>query len=316
MRDVITIGDAMVSFNPTTQGPMRFVQSFVKKVGGAELNTAIGCARLGLKSGWISSLGKDEFGHFIHNFARGEGVDVSEVTFTENYPTSLNFKEFRGDRINTTYYRTPSPFLSMTPDDLNESYIKNSKILHITGLLPGVDVNHNLPIIKKAIALAKKHDVQISFDPNIRLKLWSKEDARKYLSELLPDVDLLLAGDEELEIILGTKDTKEIVAKSTELGISYIAIKKGAEGSTGYHNGRTVESPPIPPREVVDTIGAGDGFNAGILYGIINGWTLERTLGFANMIGSKVVGVQGDNEGLPFLEDVLIDLGEREHVDR
>ncbi|MFQ3544431.1 sugar kinase [Halobacillus rhizosphaerae] len=317
MRDVITIGDAMVAFNPATQGPMRFVSTFERKVGGAELNTAIGCARLGLQSGWISALGKDEFGRYIHNFARGEGVDVSEVTFTEAYPTSLNFKEFRGDgRINTTYYRHPSPFLALSPEDLNEDYIKSSRILHITGLLPGVDAEHNIPIIKQAISLAKKHGVKVSFDPNIRLKLWTKDEARTHLSALLPDVDILLAGDEEMEIILGTKDANEIISQAKELGISYVAIKKGAAGSVGYHDGEMVEAPPIPPSQVVDTVGAGDGFNAGILYGIIHSWPLEKTLHFANLIGSKVVSVKGDNEGLPFLEDVLLDLEEKERVDR
>ncbi|CDQ20232.1 2-dehydro-3-deoxygluconokinase [Halobacillus karajensis] len=315
--DVITMGDAMVAFNPTTHGPMRFVSTFEKKVGGAELNTAIGCARLGLQSGWISALGKDEFGRFIHHFARGEGVDVSEVTFTKNYPTSLNFKEFRGDgRINTTYYRHPSPFLALSTEDVNENYIKRSKILHLTGLLPGVDAEHNIPIIKQAIALAKKHHVKVSFDPNIRLKLWTEEKARTHLAELLPDVDILLAGKEEMEIILGTEDTDEIIEQAKELGISYVALKKGAAGSVGYHEGETIESPPIPPSQVVDTVGAGDGFNAGILYGLIHDWPLKKTLHFANLIGSKVVSVNGDNEGLPFLEDLLMDIEGKDRIDR
>ena len=79
MNDVVTIGDAMITLDPSSTGPMRFVSSFERKIGGAELNFAIGCARLGLKTGWISRLGNDEFGRHIFNTVRGEGVDVSEV---------------------------------------------------------------------------------------------------------------------------------------------------------------------------------------------------------------------------------------------
>jgi len=93
MVEVITIGDAMITFDPTSNGPLRFVHSFERKVGGAELNFAIGCARLGMKTGWISRLGNDEFGKYILNFVRGEGIDTEHVGLVDGYPTSLNFKE-------------------------------------------------------------------------------------------------------------------------------------------------------------------------------------------------------------------------------
>lgn len=76
---VLTLGDALITFNPNSTGPLRFVSNFDRNVGGAELNFAIGCARLGLNTKWVSRLGEDEFGKVIYNFARGEGIDVSEV---------------------------------------------------------------------------------------------------------------------------------------------------------------------------------------------------------------------------------------------
>ncbi len=125
MNDVITIGDAMITFNPSSKGPMRYVHSFERKVGGAELNFAIGCSRLGLKTGWISRLGNDEFGRFILNFTRGEGVDVSEVRLVDGYPTSLNFKEIMEDGSGRTfYYRSNSPTITLTEASLNESFLK------------------------------------------------------------------------------------------------------------------------------------------------------------------------------------------------
>lgn len=316
MNDVITIGEAMIAFSPSSTGPMKFVNGFEKKIGGAELNLAIGCSRLGLKTGYISKLGKDEFGKYIQTFARGEGIDVSQLSFVDGYPTSLNFKEIMEDgSVRTFYYRDKSPVLAMNPDELDEGYFKQAKILHLTGIFPAIDPK-NIDIFNRAIELAKKHDVKISFDPNIRLKMWSKKEASEVLSNLLPHVDILLAGDEEMEIIIGEKEPKKIIEKVKQHGISHIAIKRGADGSVGYHDGEYIDAPPVKPSKVVDTVGAGDGFNAGFLYGYLQGWPLEKTLKFANTIGSMVVSVVGDNEGLPYYEDVQERLGETERIER
>src|SRR5690625_6917005 len=129
MNDIISLGDAMITFNPTMNGPMRYVSSFRKSVGSSELNVLIGCSRLGLKTGWISRLGKDEFGKYIYNFARGEGIDVSEVDLVTGYNTSINFKEILEDGSGRTfYYRDNSPTNDITLENFNESFIKNSKV--------------------------------------------------------------------------------------------------------------------------------------------------------------------------------------------
>lgn len=316
MFDVITLGEAMIAFHPSSTGPLKFVHSFEKRIGGAELNLAIGCSRLGLKTGWISRLGNDEFGIYIRNFARGEGVDVSQVEFVDGYPTSLNFKEIAEDgRVRTFFYRDKSPTLTLEPDDLDEAYFKNAKILHLTGIYPAIH-QKNIPVFERAIELAKKHGLQISFDPNIRLRMWSKEEARDTLTKILPHVDILLAGDEEMDILIGESDPYVIIEKMKEMGISFIGIKQGDKGSVGYYNGEIIDAPPVKATRVVDTVGAGDGFNVGVIYGLLKGWSLEKTLTLANTIGSIVVSVVGDNEGLPYLEEVQERMGLIERVER
>ncbi|RDW22150.1 2-keto-3-deoxygluconate kinase [Oceanobacillus arenosus] len=316
MHDVITIGESMITLSPSVKGRLKFAKTFEKKVGGAELNVAIGCSRLGLHTGWISRLGKDDFGEYILNFARGEGVDVSQIGLVNDYPTSLNFKEIKADgTTKTIYYRHKSPILTLRPEDLDESYIKQAKILHLTGIYPAINPV-NIPVMERAIDLAKQHGVKVSLDPNIRLRMWSKEEAREVLRKLLPKVDILLAGDEEMDIIIGEKDPKRIISEVKEIGVSFIAIKQGDKGSVGYYNGEIVEAPAIKASNVIDTVGAGDGFDAGILYGIVQNWPLEKTLTFANAIGSMVVSVVGDNEGLPSYEEVLEKLGKKEFIER
>ncbi|MEW9671810.1 sugar kinase [Ammoniphilus sp. 3BR4] len=316
MLDVITIGDGMITFNPSATGPMRFVQSFDRKIGGAELNFAIGCARLGLKTGWISRLGNDEFGRFIQYSARGEGMDVSQVKLVDGYPTSLNFKEVMEDGAGRTfYYRANSPTSTMTPDDLDEEYFKQAKLLHVTGVFPAIGGN-NVEIIRRALQLAKQHGLLVSFDPNIRLKLWSKEQAKETLTSFLPFVDIVLTGEEEADLLLNVTELEAIKEKFMEYGARYVIIKRGEHGSIGFDRDQKVEAPPIPARKVVDTVGAGDGFDAGFVFGILNGWELSKALTFANAVGSMVVSVKGDNEGLPLYEDVQAFLGEREVIER
>ena len=314
--DVITIGDGMITFDPQTKGPLRYVNQFERKIGGAELNVILGCARLGLKAGWISRLGKDEFGRHIVNTMRGEGVDISEVKLVEGYATSINFKEVReGGAGRTFYYRQKSPTETLTPELLPEAYIAGSRVLHVTGVFPAIQEN-NRAVILRALQLAKRHGVKVSFDPNIRLRLWSKEQARATILSYLPYVDYLLAGREEMMLIFGSEERRDWEQALRQYAFEHVIIKDGENGSHALVDGRWVHHPAFPVAKVVDTVGAGDGFDAGFLYGVIHGWPIERTLEFANAIGAMVVQVHGDNEGLPYLEEVEGFLGEREVVER
>ncbi|WP_226582135.1 sugar kinase [Halobacillus litoralis] len=317
MKDVMTIGDAMITFDPSKNGPLRNVHTFERKAGGAEFNFAIGCARLGLNTGWISRLGNDEFGKYIRNFARGEGIDISSVKLMDGYPTSLNFKEIKEDGSGSTfYYRSDSPTKTLTEQTLDTEALRKTKVLHISGVFAAIEPEKNVPLLKRAVTIAKDHGALISFDPNIRLKLWNREDARKSLTQLLPYVDIMLTGVEEAELLLGVDKSEDIVDACKRYGISTVAIKQGEAGAFAYMDGETLQLPAVPPKKVVDTVGAGDGFDAGFIYGVLQGWSLKRTLQFANTIGSMVVSVYGDNEGLPELEEVHVQLGERELIER
>ncbi len=207
---VMTLGDAMITMNPTVSGPLRYVTRFERKVGGAELNFAVGCARLGLRSKWVSRLGKDEFGRVIYNFARGEGIDVSDVHFVEGYPTSINFKEIREDGSGRTfYYRHQSPILTLQPEDIRDEMFEDIDVVHLTGVYLAIDPK-NRSIAERMIRLAKEKGVKISFDPNIRLKLWTLEEARKTFLALFPSVDVLLTGREEISLILEDDGKKNV----------------------------------------------------------------------------------------------------------
>lgn len=313
--DVVTIGDALITMNPITNGPLRFVNTFERKVGGAELNVAIGCARLGLDTGMVSRLGKDEFGRYAKNFIRGEGVDISQIAFVEGSPTSVYFKEvLDGNRINSYYYRDNSPTDKMRVDDISEEYIRNSRILHITGVFPSINPT-NRNIVLKMLKIAKKYNVFVTFDPNIRLKLWTAEEAKECLTTFLPYVDVLLMGEEESHLLFGTSVLDEVVNIVKKYDITHIILKKGEEGAVGFREGEVIDSPAITGNSVVDTIGAGDGFASGYIYSLINNWPLDQSLSFANAVASYVISVSGDNEGLPYIEDIEM-LSKKKRIER
>ena len=301
---VLTLGDAMITLNPEETGPLRFVNRFERKVGGAELNFAIGCARLDMRVKWISRLGNDEFGRVIYNFARGEGIDVSDVAFVSGYPTSLNFKEIREDGSGKTfYYRQQSPILTLNPEDITGNMFDGIDLVHLTGVFLAIDPR-NIHIAKRVMEMAKQKDIPVSFDPNIRLKLWSIEQARAVYSDLFGYVDILLSGLDEIRLITGN-DSEESLAEFAKVnGIEQLVIKDGENGSKLYNKGEwhKKEAFPVMP---VDTVGAGDGYDAGYIYGYLQGLPIDERLTFANAVGAIVTTVSGDNEGLPYLDEVL-----------
>ena len=298
--DVITIGESMILFTPTTTGPMRYKSNFAAKVGGAESNVAIGLSRLEHKAGWISRLGKDEFGKKILTFIRGEGVDVSQVILDPDNQTGLYFKEIiRDNEVNVHYYRNKSAASFLKPSDLNISYLNNTKYLHVTGITPFLSDTCYQTIIN-AIDIAKKNGVQVVFDPNIRKKLWSKEsDAKKVLLEIAGKSDIVLPGIAEGKVLSNETTPEKISKFFYDQGASIVVLKLGEQGAYYYKSDEAGYVPPFPVEKVVDPIGAGDGFAAGFLSGLLDGLGMYKAVERGAAIGSIVTMVEGDVEVLP-----------------
>ncbi|WP_010529989.1 sugar kinase [Lentibacillus jeotgali] len=304
--DVVTLGETMVLFTPEHAGPMRYSDRFSSRVAGAESNVAIGLARLGVQSGWMSRLGNDEFGKKIRSFIRGEGVDTSRVIFDETADTGLFFKEkLANGEWRVKYYRRDSAASRLKPEDLDESYIAGAKYLHVTGITPALS-DSCYETVLSAIEYAKRHDVKVVFDPNLRRKLWPEHKARKVLVELVRKADIVLPGIEEAEFLFGIGSPEELARQFNEQGASTVIMKLGEEGAyyLTHDTERYVEGFRVT--EVVDPVGAGDGFSAGVLSGLLDGLNLEDSVQRGNAIGAMAVLAAGDIEGLPE-KDRLID---------
>jgi 2-dehydro-3-deoxygluconokinase len=315
MKEVLTFGETMVLFNSEANGPLRYVNSFNKSIGGAESNVAVALARLGHNVGWFSKLGNDEFGRYIQNTVRGEGVDVSRIKFDNEANTGILFKErFISENPNVYYYRKGSAASRMSVEDLDFEYIKDTRIIHVTGITPALSESTR-EVVLKTLKFAKENGITISFDPNIRLKLWTIEEARPVLLEIEKLSDIILPGISEGEMLLGTSDEKEIAENFLDMGCRVVAVKLGADGCyvadkdrNHYVKGFKVKTE--------DTVGAGDGFAAGFLSAMLQGLSLEECGLYGNGVGAIATLIKGDSEGYPYRDQLLQFMGKKKAIDR
>lgn len=302
--EVVTFGEMMVMLVAEDPGPLRSAATFRKHVGGSEANVAIGLARLGHRSAWISRLGNDEFGVYIRNFLRGEGVDVSRVILDPEHPTGIAFKERRelGAR-RVIYYRRGSAASHLQSSDLHPAFFAGARFFHTSGINPALsDSCHET--MREAIDLAHQAGATVTFDPNVRLRLWDAATCRKTLREIIPSCDIVLPGLDEAELLTGETDPITAARGILALGPRLVIVKVGAEGSIAVSADGIIRAPALRLERIVDPVGAGDGFAAGFLSGQLRGLGLAESLRLGNLVGAAAMTVSGDVEGLPTWEEV------------
>ena len=205
MPQLITIGETMAAFTPDSVGALRYVQNFGICTAGAESNVAVGLAKLGLEAAWVSRLGTDEFGCFIRNQLRAEGVDCSRVIYDPDHRTGIMFKETGVGETKVFYYRENSAASHLCPEDVTPALLDGVKVLHMSGITPVLSESC-LAMTKAAFALAKEKGVAISFDPNIRRKLWRGQDYAPLIRELTLQSEIVLLGLDEADALFGLRD--------------------------------------------------------------------------------------------------------------
>ncbi|MHB8129089.1 MAG: sugar kinase [Mobilitalea sp.] len=305
MPDIVTIGETMAVFTPKSNGPLRYIHEYTTHIAGAESNTAIGVQKLGHTARWISRLGNDELGQYILNFIRAEGVDTSGVVLDDEHRTGLMVKEFSlTNDTKVYYYRENSAASHLEEADISEELIKNTKILHFTGITPILSESCNA-MIQKSIKIAQNYGVKISFDPNIRLKLWANQDHSPLINDIILNSNIIMLGIDEAEHLFHTRLVDKIfdlLFQSEKL--EYAAIKDGSNGA--YVATRTEKQfiPPFPCN-CIDPIGAGDAFNAGFLSGILENKPLKICGEFAGIAGALSTQTHGDVESFPNRSDLL-----------
>lgn len=305
----------MVLMDPVENGPMKYVDDFRKKIGGAESNFAIGIERLGHDAGWFSKLGKDPHGEHVESVIQGEGVDTGEVIFSEEAPTGIMFKERISNReTHVYYYRHGSAASTMEAGEVPEDYIGGADHLHVTGITPVLSESCR-KAVEKAFDIAEENGTTVSFDPNVRMKLWEGEETRKTLVHFLERADMVIISQDEAEKLLDLEDPDEILEDILSTGAKRVAVTLGDDGAIAS-DGEDTEKHAGYDFPIVDTVGAGDAFSAGFVSAFLEGEGITEALDRANICGALATTVPGDMEGLPSREKIEKARNEEEEITR
>jgi len=223
---------------------------------------------------------------------------------TSEAPTGLMVKELRSpEEVHVHYWRAGSAAAGLGPDDVDEDLVASARRVHLTGITLALG-DRPRAAVARVLELAGEAGIRVSFDPNLREKLWPLDEAVAAYEKVFPSVSDLLIGEDEALRVTGADDLGGAVERLHGYGIPTVVVKRGARGALASSGGTVVEQPADPDVVAVDSVGAGDAFDAGYLYGVLTGEDLAGAVAIGVWAGGKVAGHRGDYQGLPTLAEL------------
>jgi len=304
--EVVALGETMALLWPEDGESLEEAATYARSFGGAESNFCIALARLGHRPRWISRLGDDPFGRYVRASLEREGIQVDAAT-DPAAPTAVFFKErgAPGPR-RVFYYRRGSAASRLTPADLEPAQFVGARLLLLSGITLALSPTC-AATVGRAVALARAAGLRVCVDPNVRPPLWPDPDeGRAAMRALIARADLALLGDEDAAYLFPGLDEEAVLHAVRALGPRTVVLKLGARGACAVRDGEEARVAPHPVA-VVDTVGAGDGFNAGFVAGLLRDYALPQCLALGARVGAAAVAVAGDWEGYPTAGDLGLD---------
>jgi 5-dehydro-2-deoxygluconokinase len=302
--EVLTVGRVSVDLYLEQIGvPLAEVRTFRKMLGGSPTNVAVAAARLGRRAAVVTKVSDDPFGHYVRRALAGFGVDASRVGTHATLRTPLAFCEiFPPDRFPLLFYRAPkAPDLELEEGDLGEE-AANAALLWTTGT--GLSEEPSRSTTLAELATRRRRAVTVH-DLDYRDVFWpSRDEAARWNREALSHATVVVGNVDEVAVVLGRRLPASRAARALlELGPELAVVKLGGEGALAATREQTVVVPPVQI-EVVNGLGAGDGFGGALCHGLLAGWPLGRTLRFANAAGALVASRLGCSDDMPTLAEV------------
>lgn len=309
--DVIPIGRVTIDFNPNEiNRPLEESRTFTKYLGGSPGNIAVGLARLGKKVGFLSTVSDDQFGNFVVNYLKNEGIDISQINRAKNgEKLGLTFTEILSPKESSILmYRKGIADLQLSSKEVSEDYIKSAKAIVISGTALSKSPSREAAFV--ALEYAKKHNTRIIFDLDYREYTWNcKEEIAIYYSLAARMSDVIMGSREEFNLMEGLISPEESNDKETaERWIGYgnkiVVIKHGKDGSTAYlHDGTSYKIKPFPIK-LLKSFGGGDAYASAFIYGIMEGWDVIDALEFGSASAAMLVASHSCSEAMPKVEEI------------
>lgn len=304
-KKILTAGEPMGLFIAKDEGLLEDVRQYSTSVAGAEFNVAVGLSRLGHHAGYLTKLGKDPFGRQILKVMNQNGINTKLTISIADHATGfmLKSKTACGDP-DIYYYRKNSAASTISPDDLGEVKLEEWDAIHLTGILPAISETAR-ETTYFLMREARRVGIPIFFDPNIRPQLWSSQEQMiQSINKMAAMADYVMPGENEGEILCGSRDPEVIGEFYRNLGVKVVIVKTGADGAHTYTEDGNFHTPAFPPLKIVDTVGAGDGFAAGVVSGLMEGLSIQDSVQRGCAIGTIQIMHVSDNEGLPTQEEL------------
>lgn len=292
--DILALGEPMVEFNQTGQdGGRLYLQGF----GGDTSNAAIAAARQGARVGYLSAVGDDAYGRMLRALWDREGVDHAGVRTDPDAFTAVYFVTHDARGHHFSFFRAGSAASRMRPQDLPAQRIAAARVLHLSGISAAISTSA-CDTCFAAIDLARAAGTQVSFDTNLRLKLWPLARARAVMRELIAASDICLPSLEDVQAISGLQEPQALVDFCLRLGAKVVALKLGARGAL-LADGQQQWQVAAHPCRPVDATGAGDTFGGALLARLVAGDALPEAARYAAVAAALSTEGFGAVEPIP-----------------
>lgn len=301
--DILSIGEPLFEFSAASHGPLEDVSTFETGFGGDTSNVMIAAARMGANAGYICRIGDDAFGKQLLKLWRTHGVDTRYIITDNEHPTGIYFISRDDAGHHFSYYRKDSAASHLNTEDIPAAAIQAAKVLHLSGITQAISTSA-CDAVFHAIELAKQDNVTVTYDPNLRLKLWDIGRARAIILETVRQADIVLGGLEEFAVILNEDKPKRVIDRLQSLGAATVVLKLGAHGVMYTAQSGIQQVEPISV-ELVDATGAGDTFDGAMCAAVAKGWDLDKSVRFANVAAALSVTKVGATGSIPSLDEVM-----------
>lgn len=314
-KSILLVGEPMGLFIAKTEGAFEDVDEYAVATCGAEFNVAVGLTRLGHRASYLTKLGPDPFGKRIVKFMNKEGIATDDILYDDTLRTGFMLKGSTSEGDPAIYYfRAGSAASTLAPADVADLDYAKFSMIHMTGITPALS-DSTREVCRYLAAKAHEEGIFLSFDPNLRPQLWpSREVMADYLNEFAAQCDLFLPGVTEGEQLAGLSDPVEIARHYRQLGARNVVVKVGGKGA--YFDSEDEGCGLVPGfhvSHIVDTVGAGDGFAAGVLSARAEGLSWYDSVRRGNAIGAIQIMSVGDNDGLPTRDELVTFMQTDEH---
>lgn len=319
-RDVVLIGRVTLDFNPNEMNrTLDKVKTFSMYLGGSPGNMAVGINKLGKSVGFIGCVSNDQFGDFVINYFNDRGIDTSQMVRSKHGERmGLTFTEIKSPTESSILmYRDQVADLQISPQDVDEQYIADSKILIVSGTALAASPSREACLI--AAQYAKKHGTRIIFDIDYRPYTWqSKEEISIYYSLLASMSDVVIGSRDEVNLteLLDEEATEPadhvLAEKYIAEGNRIVIIKHGKKGSIAYTSDKKAYKVESYHIKLLKSFGGGDAYGSAFVYGLLAGWDVPDALQHGTAHAAMVVASHSCSDAMQTVEE--IDAFMKEHA--